>query len=399
MPVRQFAVRDRRDRCPGVLRLTEAADGWLARVRLPGGFVSATGIAALADAAADLGDGRCELTSRGNVQLRGLAADAGVELGARLHDAGLWPSQTHERVRNVVASPLAGLDSSVTLTGLVHDLDEALCATPRLAALSGRFLFSADDGRGDMTMLGADVQIGHRGLDVPNGEPAWVANGLAVTDPVAAALCLAVAFLDERESQASDAWRVGDLIEGQVRVRVRASLLLGDSSRGGGRIPLSADRQRSHPGPSGPTSMRGTAGLLDQIDGGQLLVLAVPLGRLDRDQLRWLAGIGGSRSLRVTPWRTIVIPDATRPQAVAADRLGFGVTPDSPWLEVSACAGQPGCASALADVQTDARAAMGRWPGRVVRWSGCERRCGRGGRTEIDVIATRGGYRIEGADA
>src|SRR5262249_20866376 len=88
------ASRVRADACPGVLRLTEAADGCLARVRLVGGFLTAQGIAALATAAVELGDGRLELTSRGNVQLRGLAADAGVELGARLRAAGLWPSET-----------------------------------------------------------------------------------------------------------------------------------------------------------------------------------------------------------------------------------------------------------------------------------------------------------------
>jgi precorrin-3B synthase len=66
---------------------------------------------------------------------------------------------------------------------------------------------------------------------------------------------------------------------------------------------------------------------------------------------------------------------------------------------VTACAGRPGCAKALADVQSDARAALDRWPGRAVHWSGCERRCGRSTRTEVDVVATGSGYRIEGAGA
>ena len=64
------------DRCPGVLRLIEAADGYLARVRLPGGFVTGGQLRVLARLAGELGDGRVELTSRGNVQLRALAADA-----------------------------------------------------------------------------------------------------------------------------------------------------------------------------------------------------------------------------------------------------------------------------------------------------------------------------------
>ena len=49
----------------------------------------------------------------------------------------------------------------------------------------------------------------------------------------------------------------------------------------------------------------------------------------------------------------------------------------SPLPLVSACAGRPGCAKALADVRSDARTglAAGRFTERV-HLSGCERRCG-----------------------
>jgi precorrin-3B synthase len=384
--------RARDDACPGVLRLADAADGGLARVRLPGGFLSRTGIAALAEAAVELGDGRLELTSRGNIQVRGLAAGAGRELGERLGEAGLWPSATHERVRNIVASPLAGLDREPDLTELVHALDAALCAAPRLAHLSGRFLFAIDDGRGDVADLGADVLLRAGRADGPlrsgqaNGPLRAEANGLRAGDPVAAALAIAEAFLDEREAQRSTAWRIADLHDGQIRVRQRAAARLGVNA-----------------GPVEPVGAVGAgppaAGPVEQIGGGHALVLAVPLGRLGAEQARWLAGVVGPRPARVTPWRSLVLPDVAPALAQAAAALGFGADPDSPWQHVSACAGRPGCAKALADVQADARAELGRWPGRAVHWSGCERRCGRPARTEIDLIATGTGYRIEGTDA
>ena len=44
------------DRCPGVLRLAEAADGYLARIRLPGGLIGAGQMRVLARLAAERGD-------------------------------------------------------------------------------------------------------------------------------------------------------------------------------------------------------------------------------------------------------------------------------------------------------------------------------------------------------
>jgi precorrin-3B synthase len=362
----QHEIRMREDACPGVLRLAEAIDGRLARIRLVGGFLSAQGIAALRDAAVALGDGRVELTSRGNLQLRGLAADVGVELGARLHAAGLWPSQSHERVRNIVASPLAGLDRPSDLTALVRTLDESLCATPRLAELSGRFLFAVDDGRGDVTGLKPDVLL-------QNGS----VNGLRVSDPVAAAIAFANAFLDEREEQDSAAWRIADLVEGAARVISRV-----------GGTPVEQAVANVAPPPA--------AGRFTRFDGQTALVVAVPLGRLNTDQLRWLADVIGTAPARVTPWRSIVLPNVDAVVIDTAGQLGFGISPDTPWSNVSSCSGMPGCAKAFADVQADARAELSRWPGKAVHWSGCDRRCGRSTRTEVDVIATGSGYVVEG---
>src|SRR3954451_15182501 len=96
-------VRDRADACPGALQTHAAADGALARVRLPGGLVTRAQLAVLATAALDLGDGALELTSRGNVHLRGLGPGADTELAVRLTAAGLLPSPSHDRVRNVLA--------------------------------------------------------------------------------------------------------------------------------------------------------------------------------------------------------------------------------------------------------------------------------------------------------
>jgi precorrin-3B synthase len=388
------ANRTAADRCPGALRLVEAADGYLARVRLPGGFVTGEQLRVLASLAVELGDGRVELTSRGNVQLRALAADAAAPLTDALTLAGLLPSLDHDRVRNVVASPLAGLDglgSGRDLTAIVAALDEGLCARLRLTELSGRFLFAIDDGRGDVAGLGADV------VAVVGADGA-VVSGLLANEPadiVAVLLAFAEAFLDERAAVGSTAWRIADLPGGTGRVREAVARRFG-----------------LDPGPELPAPVAGTrpVGLVrcpadagggvkprsvtpDDLDSA---VLLAPLGRLTAAQVTWLAARAAGRPARVTPWRSVVLPgqpDADQALREAAG-LGFGVDESSPWLRVTACAGRPGCASALADVQADAAAFAARWPERIVHVSGCGRHCGRPAATEIDVTATTEGYQV-----
>jgi precorrin-3B synthase len=370
------------DRCPGVLRLASAADGQLARIRLPGGLIGAGQMRVLAGLASELGDGRVELTSRGNVQLRGLAASGAARLTDQLTRAGLLPSLSHDRVRNVLASPLAGLDGGRDLTGIVRALDAALCARPRLAGLPGRFLFAVDDGRGDVAGLGADV-VAWVGAD------GAVVNGLAVAsddDVVAVMLACAEAFLDEAVAQGGTAWRIADLTDGAERVRAAVTA----------RLRLAAAGQPP-PGPGVRTS--GTdrpVGIVGP--GGTAAVLLAPLGRLTGAQLTWLAGHVAGRPARVTPWRSVVLPDLPDAAGVLRDaaRLGFGVDAASPGLRLSACVGRPGCASALADVQADAAAFGARWPERIVHVSGCARHCGRPADTEIDVTATSEGYQVAG---
>ncbi|GAB3825116.1 hypothetical protein [Dactylosporangium cerinum] len=76
---------------------------------------------------------------------------------------------------------------------------------------------------------------------------------------------------------------------------------------------------------------------------------------------------------------------------------GLVTDPGSPWAGVTACAGRPGCAKALADVRADARAAVeaGTAPtGLPVHWVGCERRCGAPKGRHVEMLATADGYQV-----
>jgi precorrin-3B synthase len=440
-----------------VLRLAEAADGFLARVRLPGGLVSSAQLRDLAALAEELGDGRVELTSRANVQLRGLAASAAGPLTDRLTRAGLLPSISHDRVRNVLASPLAGLDdapgtSGAGLTGIVRALDAALCARPRLAELPGRFLFAIDDGRGDVAGLGADVVATVRpddaavnGLAVQPGTAGAAGAGVYGTGGqdardvpdslrdaiVAVMLAYADAFLDLRAELGSTAWRIADLPGGggQIRAVVSDRLGLPASSAGqpdvtaaarsagldrascAGAVPARRATATKGVEPDAATPSRPVGLVTRRQTGGGTespasvrddrdfsAVLLAPLGRLTAAQLAWVADRVTGEPARITPWRSVVLPHVTDAARLLGDAaaLGFGTDQASPWLRVTACAGRPGCASALADVQADAGEFAARWPERLVHVSGCSRHCGRPAATEIDVTATSGGYQVAG---
>jgi precorrin-3B synthase len=384
------ADRTGADRCPGVLRLAEAADGYLARIRLPGGLIGAGQLRALARLADELGDGRVELTSRGNVQLRGLAADVAGPLTDQLARAGLFPSPEHDLVRNVLASPLAGLDGGPDLTAIVQGLDAALCARPRLAELPGRFLFAVDDGRGDVAGLGADVVAGVRADGaVVNG---LAVRGTAAEDVVTVMLACAEAFLDVRATEGGTAWRIAELADGAERVRVAVAARLG--------LTAASPPPSTSLAPVGPDGSTAPTVPADRPVGvvGTAAVLLAPLGRLTAAQLTWVADRVGERPARITPWRGVVLPDLLDAAGLIRDAagLGYGVDAGSPWLRVTACAGRPGCASALADVQADAAAFAARWPDRIVHVSGCARHCGRPVGPLVDVTATSEGYQVAG---
>src|SRR6201993_3282723 len=192
------------DACPGALQVHQAADGALVRVRLPGGAIAAAQFGALAGLSSGLGSGTLELTARGNLQLRGITDVTAV--AEAIAGAGLLPSPTHERVRNIVASPLSGrAGGRADVRAWVGELDAAICAEPRLAELGGRFWFSLDDGRADVSGLGADV-----GVHFLGGDCALLLMGrdtgvrLALGDVINTLVGVAVRFVEIR----GKTWRV-----------------------------------------------------------------------------------------------------------------------------------------------------------------------------------------------
>lgn len=367
------------DACPGVLRPHRAADGALVRLRLPGGGTTAAALAALTAAALDHADGAIQLTSRGNLQLRGLTVDPAGEvapaLTAAVTAAGFLPSATHERVRNIIASPMTGRRGGLAdLRPTVAELDRLLCDNPALANLPGRFLFLLDDGSGDVVGLRGDL-----GLMATGSESGRLIVGdllgpdLALAEAPKALIALAESFL----AVAGSCWQVRELpLQGRELVPGLVESARGIAVDG---LPL---------------------GVLSQADGRRLISMSLPFGSLTPAQVAAICVVAGAGSgtLVVTPWRGVIVPDLPLDRVAEAERtlreVGVILDEDSAWAGITACTGSPGCAKAAADVRTlteqavagvAARPPLGRQvPLHVVA---CERRCGSPSGPHIEVLA------------
>jgi precorrin-3B synthase len=345
------------DRCPGVLRPHQAADGAMVRIRVPGGQTTGAQLRRLGQLAGQYGSGLLQLTSRASVQVRGLPESFPPAFERAVADAGLLPSAAHERVRNIACSPLTGLDGGrADLRPLVAELDRAIQQDPALATLSGRFLFGLDDGRGDIATLQPDLT--YRAVDADQG---FVLVGPDLGFPIprrdAAGTLVALAHDFALARGESGAWRVQEL----------PAWVLG--------LP---DLQPL-PHPERAEMPLGQVG--DHASG------QVPLGFLTPEQLAAVAALAGDGPVVLTPWRGLVVAGG----AAGLETLtAAGLVTDarSPWAAISACVGGPWCANGRVDTQSLVRSVAGLdavWPRTHV--SGCERRCGAPTVVHHDLVA------------
>ncbi len=368
--------------------MREAEDGWLARVRLPGGRATTEQLDALVSVAS-LGSGLVDITRRANVQIRGLSPASGPAAASTLADAGLLPSVTHERLRNIVASPFGGRHPQAICDtdAIVEELDRELCADGYLQALPERFGFGVDDGSRALADLDFDVELGAETGDAGRfrlsigGSPTDV-----VTTPSCAArtaLDAARAFLGARESSGSRAWHVREIPGGATSITGRMGAAIVRPST---RSPQLAIRP----------------GVLTQRDGRVAITALAPLGRLNGDMLCLLAGLVRrcAADVRFSAWRTVTVVDVSAREAdgladAIAD-LGLLLSSGSGWEDLTACVGAGACAKARVDV----RAAVAQRAGErtdqapAEHWSACERRCGEPKSVPISVAATDTGLAV-----
>jgi precorrin-3B synthase len=421
--------------CPGALRPMQSGDGLIVRLRLTGGIVPLALAADIATWSRRWGNGQIDLSNRANLQLRGVSERHLPALDDALGDAGLLDDDpAAEAVRNVIASPLAGLDPSavIDIRPVTAGLERRLTADPVLRALPGKFGFAIDDG-GVLSLEGVSADVRFEACPGPifTVRLAGSSDAFGPCEPcdvpdVAAAI--ARAFLRHLGAR-----RMRDLAAASVAGDAGLALAVARPARGCqdflgvhalGVSACLASRHRHSTRQSDPAcepdcrvaiaprnDSGGWAGAPRNDSGGWagaprndsaagFFGIGLPFGRIAADDLAGLAGsadAAGARELRLTPWRAMLIPlpSLAAAQTLSAVLSGFILDPDDRRRRVAACPGAPACAQATTATRDDAAMLAAHLPagsGVSVHVSGCEKGCAHPHAAPITLVGRNGRY-------
>ncbi|MCC3247088.1 precorrin-3B synthase [Methylocystis sp. WRRC1] len=389
--------------CPGAHRPMASNDGLLIRAKIIGSRVTAAQLRAIAEIAADCGNGLVDLSQRAQLQIRGVSESTLAEALRRMDAQGLLaPDAEAERVTNIVASPLAGLDAAALFdaNALAFELAEAARRDAALHALPAKFLFSVDDGGAlSLADVAADIRIeAHDVAKVALFVAGADDRAVLVDRPdaVATALRMTRAFLALRGDRAFELRRMRYV----VAARGLEALL-----REAGLKAQPCER-RSHP-------QLAAAFGAQQTHGVNYAGAAAPFGRWRVDDLSTLAMLAideGVGEIRLTSLRALLVPTPSRQAAQrvvdAAHARGLVTSADDPRLAVVACPGAPECPQAQGETR-NALALLAPLAqkfagihGVGLHVSGCAKGCAHPGRAPVTLVANGGLFDlVENGDA
>lgn len=393
--------------CPGVLLAVQAKDGLLIRIRVPGGLIEADQLTTIADLSRNFTDGTIEITSRANLQLRGIREQDLNSIVESISSAGLLPSPMHDRVRNIVTNPIAGLDTDELIDPrpFLYELDRRLRADPALVNLHPKFSFAIYGGARRFSRTHDDISLeavklnsaSHFYLSIGGASSGLVVQRADAVDCMLAVakMCIVLAAEFATSVRAKEVVKIPDALE---RIADALSHLLM-------RSPVSSPLRQVSEALLGvyPTTQ----------DDRVSIIPSVPLGRLNPEQARCLAESSNEweGDLRLTPWRGVVL--GSIPKSAANDiveqlrTIGLSCDGRDGFQGVAACAGITGCDASLADVRGDAALLARRLSGQAVPsgWtvnlSGCDKQCARRHGATVELVAGQLGYtlNIEGRHA
>jgi ferredoxin-nitrite reductase len=383
----------------GIFYRKRVEDGrYMIRIRIPGCEFTANQGRAVA-AIARTGYSIIDVTTRGNLQIQGLAVSDLPEVIAQLDAVGLTSKQTgHDNVRNVMTHPWAGLDPAEILDvrPLCWRLTEVFLDDRLLSNLPRKFNVAVD-GRPapalhcytqDTSFVAARRNDGsvafHWLLAGTQGQnphlawkiPVWVTEDQA-PDVLRHSLHV---FREEGSRERRDKARLRYLIE---RIGEREFLAQVEARLGYRLEPCALEIKEID-------EQEDFLGWFSQKQPGLwALGVSVPLGRLTHEQLDGLAEIAercGDGTLRTAYDQGVVIPNVAanrRTMAVRGlNRLGLEHEADSVTRNIIACTGRQFCNIAVAETKGHAfslidtlRAKGVKLNGIKINMSGCPSAC------------------------
>lgn len=340
--------------CPGAYRPMMSGDGLVVRVRPRLARLTTAQALGLCRLSQQFGNGIIDLTSRANLQIRGVAEADHDHLLERLKGLDLLPDDPAlEGRRNILITPdwVEGDETCQLVTEIYQRLGE-------LPELPAKFGFAVDTGAapvfGDCS---ADIRIERTASGGLILRADGAVQGLSVSVDAAVDLAIRLAHWFE-ETRTPDQRRMATLI---------ADTALPEWATG--------TAQPSHAG--------------KQVQPGQtdrFWALGVAFGQIDADSLADLIRDSHALAMRVTPWRVILLEAAH-----VVEAPDFVTDADDPVLNADACPGTPLCNSASVATRDLARKLAPHVAGRL-HVSGCAKGCARARASDVTLVGRDGAF-------
>jgi ferredoxin-nitrite reductase len=413
----------------GLFYVSPAEEAFMCRLRFAGGRVQAHQLRGVAKLAARFGQPMLQLTTRSNLQLRGIGAQAALDVLTGLLELGIVNQGSGgDGVRNIGASPTAGFDRRelIDTLPLAKRAQQRILSDRALQALPRKFTL-AFDGGGAVSALAEACDLGFRAITVPAGEAvapgvyfrlllggatSHARYGRDAGVVVAPEQCLEVleqvlhSYVEHGDRTNRRRARLAYLLEtwGMPRfmAELQARLSRAQHERSAAsplaELPLERCSLPAPPDPFGHVGFhnqkpRGYSYVGVVLDGAQLSVA----------QARGLADIAdeqGSGELRLTPHQNVLLPGLKDTQLhkakEALDKLGLAWTASAFRSRLVACTGSPGCPFAMGDAKRRGEelvrhleASNQREPPLSIHVSGCHRACAQHTTADIGLLALR----------
>lgn len=404
---------------------------FMLRLRLPSGILSSYKMRVLADIIQRYGeDGSADITTRQNIQLRGIRLEDIPDIFQRLKQAGMTSVQSGmDNVRNITGSPVSGIDANelIDTQGLVRKVQDMITdngeGNPAFTNLPRKFNIAIEGSRDNSVhaeindiafvpayregILGFNVVVGGffsaRRCEAAVPLDAWVTPDDQVVE-----LCRAILEvyrdngLRANRQKARLMWLIDEW--GMERFRSEVEKALGQPLLSAAPKDEIDWDKRDHIG----VNAQKQAGL-------NYIGLHVPVGRLqatDLFELARLAEVYGSGEVRLTVEQNILIPNVpdSRLSTFLKEPLleQFSVNPSPLLRSLVSCTGSQFCNFALVETKQRAVALahaldaelMLSQPVRI-HWTGCPNSCGQPQVADIGLMGTKvrkAGKTVEGVD-